>query len=308
MTLQQHAADETLAIIRAAHHQPLTSSTTIQRLSGGMNNAVYRVQLLDQPVCVKLYKIDERRRAEREWQVLCFLSERSPGIAPQPLRFSPDPELPAVVMELVPGVSLSDHQPGARELTALTEALKQFYALTPEVITYPHTVIGTPIVLMQRVESWLAQITERVDEPLVKQILAVVTQWDSAEDGAILAMPAPTIFSRGDPNLANCLWDGQRVRCIDLEYSGWSDVAFDLAELIEAQPSRHVSDQVWKRFLDSFDLQDPAAQRRLAAARRLCAVFWISLLWRRWERGEPVEHDLVGQIRRAHQQLKRATL
>jgi Ser/Thr protein kinase RdoA (MazF antagonist) len=308
MTIQQHAIDEALAITRAAHRQQPSTSTTIQRLSGGMNNAVYRVQLVEQPLCVKLYKIDERHRAEREWQALCYLAEQGLGIAPQPRHFSPDPELPAVVMELVAGVSLYDHQPAARELAALAETLKQLYALTPKVAAYPHTVIGPPIVLMQRVESWLAWLADRADEPLVKQILAVVAQWDSEADRVILAMSAPSVFSRGDPNLANCLWDGQRVRCVDLEYSGWSDMTFDLAELIEAQPSRHISDQTWERFIDSFELHETAEQQRLAAARRLCAVFWISLLWRRWEQGEHVEQELVGQVRRAHQRLKRATL
>lgn len=307
MTIPQHAIDEALASTRAFHRQPAAVSATIQRLAGGMNNAVYRVQLADQPVCVKLYKIDERQRAEREWQALCWLAERGLGIVPQPLGFSPDPELPAVVMEFVPGVSLSDQQPGSRGVAALAATLKQFYALTPEISAYPHTVLGTPLGLMQRVESWLSQLADRTDEPLVAQILATAAQWDSKADRTILAMPAPLVFSRGDPNLANCLWDGQRVRCVDLEYSGWSDVAFDLADLIEAQPSRHISDPVWERFIDSFALHD-TAQRRLSAARRLCAVFWISLLWRRWERGEPVEHELAAQIRRAHQRLKRATL
>lgn len=308
MTIPPATIDEALVITRAFHRQQPNASATIQRLAGGMNNAVYRVQLASQPVCVKLYKIDERCRTAREWQALCFLAECGLEIAPQPLYFSPDPELPAVVMELVPGASLSDHQPGARELAALAETLKQFYALTPKVVAYPHTVIGTPIVLMQRVESWLTQLVDRADDPLVKQTLAVVAQWDSEADRTILAQPAPLVFSRGDPNLANCLWDGQRVRCVDLEYSGWSDVAFDLAELIEAQPSRHTGDQTWERFLDSFELREPAAQRRLDAARRLCTVFWISLLWRRWERGEPVAHELAGQLRRAQQRLKRATL
>ncbi|MBV9790753.1 MAG: phosphotransferase [Chloroflexi bacterium] len=308
MTPPQSAIDEALAITRAFHRQPGAVSAAIQRLAGGMNNAVYRVQLADQPVCVKLYKVDERQRAEREWQALCWIGERGLGIAPQPLHFAPDAELPAVVMEFVPGVSLSDQQPGVRELAALAATLKQLYALTPQISTYPHTVIGTPLGLMQRVESWLAQLADRADEPLVAQILAVMAQWESEADRTILAMPAPLVFSRGDPNLANCLWDGQRVRCVDLEYSGWSDVAFDLADLIEAQPSRHVSDPAWERFIDLFELHDPAAQERLAAARRLCAVFWISLLWRRWERGEPVEHELAGQTRRARQRLKRATL
>ncbi|HEY0605529.1 MAG TPA: aminoglycoside phosphotransferase family protein [Herpetosiphonaceae bacterium] len=308
MTTQQSTIEAALAITRAAHCQQATALDTIQRLSGGMNNDVYRVQLGSQPVCIKLYKIDERRRAEREWQALCLLTQHGLSIAPQPLHFSPDPELPAVVMEFVPGVSLREHLPGPRELAALADTLKQLYALTPEVIAYPHAVTGTPAVFMQRVESWLDQLTARADEPLVGQIREVAAQWHREADREILERPAPVVFSRGDPNLAHCLWDGRRVRCVDLEYSGWSDRAFDLADLVEAQPSRHIGDRTWQRFLDSFELHEPAAQQRLNAARRLCAIFWIMLLWLRRERGDSVDQELAAQIQRAHDRLNNATL
>ncbi|HEY0737266.1 MAG TPA: phosphotransferase [Herpetosiphonaceae bacterium] len=308
MTIPQSAIEAALASTRAAHSQPATTSGAIQRLSGGMNNAVYRVQIADQPVCIKLYKIDERRRAEREWQALCLLAEHGLRIAPQPLHFWPDSKLPAVVMEFVPGVSLREAQPGPRELAALADTLKQLYALTPEVITYPHAVNGTPAVFMQRVEAWLDHLGAHVDDRLVRQILEVVAQWPSRADRAILERPAPVVFSRGDPNLANCLWDGRHVRCVDLEYSGWSDRAFDLADLVEAQPSRHIGDRTWQRFIDSFALHEPAAQQRLDAARRLCAVFWIMLLWGRRERGDAVDQELAAQIQRTHDRLNNATL
>jgi thiamine kinase-like enzyme len=254
-------------------------------------------------VCIKLYKVDERRRAEREWRALCLLVDRGLAIAPQPIHYSPDPELPAVVMEFVPGISLREHPLGPDETAALAATLQQFYALTPDVIDYPHNVIGTPAVLMQRVESWLAQLADRADDPLTTQIRDVTALWSREDDWAILNQAAPAVFSRGDPNLANCLWDGQRVRCVDLEYSGWSDLAFDLADLMEAQPSRHIGAASWKHFLAFFALHDPAMQQRLDAARRLCAVFWILLLWLRRERGEAVDQELTDQIQRAHHRL-----
>ena len=54
----------------------------------------------------------------------------------------------------------------------------------------------------------------------------------SREAKALINFNNP-IFSRGDPNLSNCLWDNGRLRFVDFEYAGWSDKAFDLADLVE---------------------------------------------------------------------------
>ncbi|SEG99641.1 Phosphotransferase enzyme family protein [Nonomuraea solani] len=45
------------------------------------------------------------------------------------------------------------------------------------------------------------------------------------------------VFGAGDGNLANFLWDGTRVRIVDFEDSGHSDLAYEVAE---PQPARHL--------------------------------------------------------------------
>lgn len=58
---------ELLALIRAAHQQQcgeqLAALAELQRLQGGLNNAVYAWK---QMICIKLYRVDVRQRAERE--------------------------------------------------------------------------------------------------------------------------------------------------------------------------------------------------------------------------------------------------
>jgi hypothetical protein len=57
----------------------------VQPLSGGRNNAAYRWESPDGPVCVKVYRVDDRRRAEREWLSLAFLASHHVASAPLPL-------------------------------------------------------------------------------------------------------------------------------------------------------------------------------------------------------------------------------
>lgn len=110
MMLPQSTIEAALALTRTAHRRPMLASDAIRRLSGGMNNAVYRVRLAGQPVCIKLYKVDECRRAEREWQALCLLAKRGLSVAPQPLHFSPDPALAAVDQKLAAQIQRVHHR------------------------------------------------------------------------------------------------------------------------------------------------------------------------------------------------------
>ena len=57
----------------------------VQRLRKGMNNALYRVEMDGRVYACKLCVPDERRRADREYNVLRWLQGAGLDIAPQPL-------------------------------------------------------------------------------------------------------------------------------------------------------------------------------------------------------------------------------
>ena len=86
-----------------------------------------------------------------------------------------------------------------------------------------------------------------------------------------LPEPAETICGHSDSNLANYLWDGQLVRIIDFEDAGSSDVAYELATLVEHLGAR---DTHWTGFLSRFEV-DP---QRLRHGRILLALLWLHLL------------------------------
>jgi aminoglycoside phosphotransferase (APT) family kinase protein len=100
---------------------------------------------------------------------------------------------------------------------------------------------------------------------------AAVAWWDGPDPAVLQTPPQATTLGHRDPNLANYLWDGQRVRIVDLEDATVSDPATELAILVEHLSARHVGSE---EFCTRFDV-DPV---RLRASRRLWAMFWLRRL------------------------------
>ena len=81
----------------------------------------------------------------------------------------------------------------------------------------------------------------------------------------------PAVLGHSDPNLANYLWDGSRVRIVDFEDAGRSDVAYEVATLVEHLSA---SDTDWRPLTDAVDVD----ATRLLAGRRLAASLWLARL------------------------------
>lgn len=92
----------------------------------------------------------------------------------------------------------------------------------------------------------------------------------------LLAAEVEPVFGQRDGNLANCLWDDRRVRLVDFEDSGRSDLAFELAELVEHLSGIDARLDV-DALLGRFDLT-PAERQRLLGFRRLEALTWFLML------------------------------
>jgi Ser/Thr protein kinase RdoA (MazF antagonist) len=116
------------------------------------------------------------------------------------------------------------------------------------------------------------------DGQLAQQALRIGTAWlaSAALDGR-RAAGEDAVLGQGDPNLANFLWDGTRMRIVDFEDSGVSDRAFELAVL-----AGHLS--VWpdarldtEALLTGFSLTR-LERSGLAEYRRLAALFWLLML------------------------------
>ena len=95
-------------------------------------------------------------------------------------------------------------------------------------------------------------------------------------DGQLLA-PAPPVFGRGDPNLANYLWDGVMVTAVDFEHAGWRDRAVELADLVEHVQARSTPPEGWVWLVERIGL-DREELARFRAARRLFCLFWLTVI------------------------------
>ncbi len=78
--------------------------------------------------------------------------------------------------------------------------------------------------------------------------------------------------------LANLMWDGDTIRLGGLEYGGWTERVFGLAEQVEHVQSRGTPDSEWEWYLQQFPLQ-PEEHIRLKQAQRLLAFDWARRFW-----------------------------
>lgn len=211
---------------------------------------------------VKRYTSWDRGEHRREWAVLTLLRDRAPGLAPEPLAAAPDATPPHVVMSRLPGVPLGGALTGAR-LHGLEAALRSLWAVPAD---------GLPPRRFHPGEAW--RVVGAGFAAATRPGGVAGEAFDRARH--LLAGPAPAepdrpVLGHGDPNLANYLWDGGRVRIVDWEDAGGSDVAWELGTLVEHLSARGTD---WRGFLTRFDV-DPA---RLTAARLVMAAFWLLLL------------------------------
>jgi thiamine kinase-like enzyme len=272
---------------------------TVRRVGGGANNALYHVHLDRQQVACKLCVADERRRAAREYGVLCLLQAAGVDIAAQPLLLDESCSVlpfPTVVYRWLPGETLgpllTDEQLGA-----LLESVQQAHALRQD-----HFVdAGLP-------DAWFHWLDFRPYLAELDEFLAQYGGWLAAHepDGADLqerlvrlvercarvlsatnADPSrgrfPLRLCRVDANLANAIWGREgTLRWVDWEYSGWGDPALDLADLCWHVGLEGLTRAQRARLRDSYvrPAEDPDFEARLAAWDRLLLTRWPFLIVR----------------------------
>ncbi len=91
------------------------------------------------------------------------------------------------------------------------------------------------------------------------------------------------MFSRGDSNLLNWLWHQPTgsIHVVDWEFTGYSDTAYDAAELVEHVSAHAIDDTVWLSLLPELGITDHPTRRRFLAAQRTVALRWLAVLWKR---------------------------
>ncbi|WP_283133200.1 phosphotransferase family protein [Rhizohabitans arisaemae] len=224
-------------------------------------------------VVVKKYRMSDHDQPEREWRALGLLSRYAPGLAPVPVTADLDGDPPTVVMSRLDGVPVRGPITGPLS-DALAEAVTRVQQAIPQaVLELIPARAGHPVELLRQVRAWSA--APPAGNPIVVDALRSAARWvarPSLDD--LLARPGTPVFGTGDGNLANYLWDGSRARVVDFEYSGRSDRAFELAEVVEHVSVRRGDAAGMTAVLARLELTvDEAA--RLTECRRLLALYWL---------------------------------
>ncbi|MEU8223716.1 aminoglycoside phosphotransferase family protein [Kribbella sp. NPDC048915] len=206
----------------------------------------------------KRYRSWSRDEPVREWTALTLLTRTAPGLAPVPLELSPG-DSPWLTMTVVPGSPLQGSLT-AEQLGAVGDALETLWSVPSEELP----AIDLPA-LVERTRSGLRALCDGDD------VIGVAARaWLDDESPDLTPIDDPVV-AHGDPNLANYLWDGDRVRIVDFEDAGRGDRAIELANLVEHLSWRQTDPtSLVRRFAVDPD--------RFRAARCLWAGFWLMLI------------------------------
>jgi thiamine kinase-like enzyme len=216
--------------------------------------------------------------ARREWQALRLLARYAPGLSPEPVQSCLNASPPVVVMTAVPGSSLGREAITDGQLDAIAGALSQLHCAVPAPVLSGLEIASEPAALASQVRQMAPTFPAAELGQLPGHALRAALSWlESGWASELRSTDARLVFGQGDGNLANHLWDGNRVRLVDFEDSGPSTRARELADFVE-----HIS--VWAHgqvdaasFLSRFDLSADE-RRQVLVMRRLFAAFWLMML------------------------------
>jgi len=244
------------------------------------NGATHDVRIdRSRGIVVKRFRSYRRSEPVREWTALTLLAKFAPGLAPIPISADLNGDSPTLTMSLLPGAVLGTAALTPVQADALAEALERLWRSVPSIQRQlPAAVTPNPAAFTDQVRTMLAAGPVLGNAPAVVRAHAAAAAWLDRRAPEYHGREGhPAILGHGDPNLANFLWDGSKIRLVDFEDSGPSDRAFELAILTE-----HIS--AWSDarmdaddFLSLFGLTR-AEKIRLHDFRCLAALFWLLLL------------------------------
>ena len=302
-----------VAVAHAAGADAWTErGVAVRRITGGANNALYRVEVGGRSYACKLCVADERRRAAREYGALRLLQVAGLDIAPEPLWLDESYTVlpfPTVVYRWLPGESLGS-SPSEPQLAAMLQSYQRIHALRRRDYggfgvfdAWFHWFDFAPYLaelheFLAEYGPWLA--TTAPDGGTLRDRLARLV--DGCTEALTLAPVDPgrdrfpLRLCRVDPNLANSVWceDG-RLRWVDWEYSGWGDPALDLADLRwhAACEGLSAAQHTWLRENYRRPVDDASFEDRIVLWDRLLATRWpfLTLRWL-WS-----EHNGLDRVR-----------
>ncbi|MFJ1542308.1 aminoglycoside phosphotransferase family protein [Micromonospora chalcea] len=260
------------------------SALDLHPLTGGMQNDLYLWNSPDGDVVIKLYVKTDRQRVQREQAALTLLTPHGLRTVPTLLWYDDAPIEPAIGMTRLHGqpiLKAADQLAALRALAHTTTQL-QTVPLTGLLATLPRIDTGEHY-MVRLTQEWPELLAGQPDDPLTSAMQQLLAAWQRSGDADLVAAPAAPVLSRGDANLLNWMMTNDGAACVDFEYAGFSNVAFDAADLIEHISGREIPDNIWLQLLPDLGVTD-ANRHQFAANQRTCALRWLAILWKQRDR------------------------
>jgi Ser/Thr protein kinase RdoA (MazF antagonist) len=180
-------------------------------------------------------------------------------------------------MTRVPGEPLGGTRLSASEIDGLGAALGRLFAVPVEPGIEERA--WGPSTMRAGVREWISgdhDVGLCREPELVRIAIEAAQAWLAREQPDLDGIVDPVV-ARGDGNLDNALWDGDTCRPVDFEEFGVSDIAYEMADVLE-----HASSRLDRR-LDTDALIATVGLKadqldRLASYRALMACFWLVML------------------------------
>jgi thiamine kinase-like enzyme len=270
-----------------AHVSEGAIATGFERLTGGISHDVFRYAADGGELVLKVYRSFARDEHLREWDALRSLS--GSDLAPEPLHLDPEGNPPVLVMTHLAGETKNPLDWSAEHIELVGRAHRAVHVSKP---VSHRAAISHPAEMAKRTRAmlaeWRSDATHLIDAgPDVCDAGRLAAEWIATREPDRLVASCTNVFSRGDANLTNYLWQDDRVRLIDWEDSGISDPAFELGDMAEHLTTRALGEDLWDQLREATGLTQ-ADRSRVAAARRLMACFWLAVLERRKKRNDPI--------------------
>lgn len=271
-----------------------------QRIGGGANNALYRIEDGERIYALKMCIRDERHRASREFNVMRLLQSAHFDLAPRVIALDESGAIlptPAVLYEWLPGETLRPPL-SHTDIVALVESIQRMHEC--RYIRFPNEDItdawfhwfqsGPYLEVMtgylDLYGPWLDRVSAHSHE-MYGRLSALLSECQAfcSNNKVDLSRQSLTLcLCHVDMNLSNAILgvDG-KVRWVDWEYAGWGDPAMEVADLrwhasLEALSVEQLN---WLRKSYRPPERDDGFWRRVNTWDRILSVHW-PLLVVRW--------------------------
>jgi Ser/Thr protein kinase RdoA (MazF antagonist) len=249
---------------------------------------------------VKRFRSWDRGEHLREWQALTLLASYAPDLAPAPLSADLTSVPPQVRMSRVPGLPLDGLPPDGQAATpghldAVAAAISRLHAAVPrDVVAGLRLQPWLEVGVVNQMRSIAAGRRAPGGDALARAAFDAGMRWLGRAAGPP-PEPHSVVFGQGDGNLANYLWDGERVRLVDFEDSGRSDRAYELAAFAEHLSVWHGAGIETGALLGRFELTR-AERERVLFFRRAFTFYWLLKLLSQRENRQDTLHRQAGRL------------